>query len=66
MAAEVAAKKTIFEVSTAQVLFRSAVATSFSPYDVESDGQKFLVKCYGEPNLPLTLLVNWTAILKRH
>ena len=57
-----------FEAGTPQALF----TTSFkdvpgSPYDVSSDGQRFLLnRPIGEESSPpITLVQNWTALLKR-
>jgi hypothetical protein len=38
---------------------------AFSPYDVTSDGKKFVINTLAEQNTPLTLVVNWTANLKK-
>ena len=66
MAAQLEAKGDSVEVGTTQVLFRSAVGTSFAPYDVTSDGKKFVIMTtQREQNTPLTLLVNWTASLNK-
>jgi hypothetical protein len=38
----------------------------FSPYDVTSDGQRFLVRTPAEQaNRSLTVIINWTDLLKR-
>ena len=66
MAAEVDQKSGSIEVGTPQVLFRSVVATSpFAPYDVTPDGKKFILNTLSEENTPLTLMVNWTASLRK-
>jgi len=55
-----------FEVGAAQALFRSSsTASAFAPYDVTSDGAKFIINTQNERSNPLTLVVNWTANLKR-
>jgi Tol biopolymer transport system component len=37
----------------------------FSPYEVAPDGQRFLVRAAVQQSQPLTLIVNWPALLKR-
>jgi Tol biopolymer transport system component len=40
--------------------------SGFTPYDVTSDGQRFLVRTRGEQaSRSLTVIVNWTEMLKR-
>jgi hypothetical protein len=66
MAEEVEEKGNSIVVRTAQALFRSvAVASSFAPYDVTPDGKKFVINALSEGNTSLTLVVNWTANLKK-
>jgi eukaryotic-like serine/threonine-protein kinase len=65
MAAQVEEKGNSIEVRTPQPLFRSAVENSFAPYDVTADGKKFVINAISEQSSPLTLLVNWTANLKK-
>lgn len=65
MAALVDAKGNSIEVRTPQVLFRSAVGATGAPYDVTPDGKKFVINVISEQSSPLTLLVNWTANLKK-
>jgi Tol biopolymer transport system component len=66
MAAEVEGKRDSIEVRTPQILFRSAVATNpFAPYDVTPDGKKFIMNTLSEEYSPVTLMVNWTANLKK-
>jgi Tol biopolymer transport system component len=66
MAAPVAENGNSLEVGAAQVLFRaSTVVSAFAPYDVTADGTKFIINSQGELANPLTLLVNWTALLKK-
>jgi hypothetical protein len=48
-------------VRTAQALFRTVV----DPYDVMADGRKFAINSCGERNVPLTVLVNGMARLKK-
>ena len=66
MAAQVEEKGNSIELRTPQVLFRSGVeAPSGAPYDVTPDGKKFVINAINEQSSPLTLLVNWTANLKK-
>jgi len=66
MAAEVEERGNSIQVQAAQVLFRvGAAGLTFSPYDVTPDGKKFIINTLSEQNTPLTLVVNWTANLKR-
>jgi DNA-binding winged helix-turn-helix (wHTH) protein/Tol biopolymer transport system component len=67
MVAVVEAKGTGLEVRTRQLLFRSPLeAPTFTPYDVTSDGKKFVINVLVQQNVPLTMMVNWTANLKKH
>lgn len=45
----------------------SAVELPFGPYDVSRDGKKFLISSQSseEGNRPLSLVINWTADLKK-
>jgi Tol biopolymer transport system component/predicted Ser/Thr protein kinase len=54
------------EPSTPRELFPlPAVAAGFSPYDATPDGQRFLVRATpGQAAQPLTVIVNWPALLK--
>jgi len=65
MAAPVEEKGNTLEVKTAKALFRAAVETSFAPFDVTPDGRKFVVNTHSDENVPLTLVVNWTAGLEK-
>jgi Tol biopolymer transport system component len=69
LAAEVEEGGNAIEARPAQALFRAAVppvpAISFSPFDVTPDGKRFVVNTLSEQNTPLTLVVNWTANLKK-
>ena len=70
MAAEVAARNGTLEVGKVQQLFDvsgGGDVTQGNPYDVSSDGQKFLVLDRGAASAkrPLTLLQNWTAALRK-
>jgi serine/threonine protein kinase len=51
------------EVQTPRPLFRPIGADN--SYDVTSDGKKFVVAASTSPKTPLTLVVNWTARLKK-
>jgi Tol biopolymer transport system component len=43
-----------------------SVDTGWSPYDTASDGQRFLVRTTaGQAAPPLTVIVNWPALLKK-
>ncbi len=56
------------EPSDPRALFRlPAVDTGYSPYDVTSDGQRFLVRATPEhgASQPLTVIVNWPAVMKK-
>ena len=67
MAVEVNAKEFTLEIGNAQLLFEVHPATSpGTHYDVTGDGKRFLVDSSGEgSSAPITLVVNWTADLKR-
>jgi dipeptidyl aminopeptidase/acylaminoacyl peptidase len=55
------------EPSTPQELFSlPAEVTTWSPYQVAADGQRFLVRATPErePPRPLTVIVNWPALLQ--
>jgi hypothetical protein len=39
--------------------------TGYGPYEVAADGKRFLVRAALEPGQPLTLIVNWAALLKK-
>jgi hypothetical protein len=65
MAAEIDERGNSIKVRPAQALFRAAVSSSLSPYDVTPDGKKFVINTLSEQNTPLTLVVNWTANLKK-
>src|SRR5262249_16298328 len=52
------------ELQTAQPLFTAILAEFFSPYDVTPDGKKFVINTPNLQNVPLTLVVNWTAGLR--
>jgi dipeptidyl aminopeptidase/acylaminoacyl peptidase len=58
-----------FETGAAVSLFefRAGTDPTFAPYAVTADGQRFLINAVveTEPNAPLTVVVNWTAGVKR-
>jgi hypothetical protein len=64
MAVEVEGKGDRFEARKAQTLFRAPVEHLFT-YDVTPDGKRFVLSAQKaiNPNAPLTLVVNWTALL---
>jgi len=67
MAVEVTAKESSLEIGNAQLLFETRPATTpGTHYDVTHDGKRFLIDVAGEgSSAPITLVVNWTADLKR-
>jgi Tol biopolymer transport system component len=65
MAAEVNGKGNSFEMATPRPLFSAALGSGTPPYDVSSDGKRFLINTPGEgENPPLTLVTNWMARLQ--
>ena len=74
MAADVNGQSGSFSVGTVRALFDSQMRTigfagaNPSNYDVTADGQKFLVNVAEESGatVPITLMVNWTAELRRN
>ncbi|HVS82974.1 MAG TPA: protein kinase [Pyrinomonadaceae bacterium] len=67
MAVDVSAKELTLEIGNAQPLFDAHVATSpGTHYDVTRDAKRFLIDVSTEgSSVPITLVVNWTADLKR-
>jgi serine/threonine protein kinase/Tol biopolymer transport system component len=67
MAVTVNAKESSLELGNAQPLFDARPATTVGThYDVTRDGKRFLIDMAGEgSSAPITLVVNWTADLKR-
>ncbi|MBI4470974.1 MAG: protein kinase [Acidobacteria bacterium] len=65
MAVDVNRKGATLEIGTVRALFD--VPGSIFPYDVTADGQRFLVNTPVEQKVlsPITLVINWTADLKR-
>ena len=67
MAVTVNEKESSLEIGNAQPLFEARTAnTPGTHYDVTRDGKRFLIDLAGEgSSTPITLVVNWTADLKR-
>jgi Tol biopolymer transport system component len=67
MAAEVRASGSSFEIGTVRALFETRPYRSGgSVFDVTADGQRFIIEYAGEqPTAAITLVVNWTADLKK-
>ena len=67
MAAEVSIKDTTIEVGAVSPLAVPVNLNLLYPYDVSADGQRFLVAAPVEQKspAPLTLVQNWTALLKK-
>jgi dipeptidyl aminopeptidase/acylaminoacyl peptidase len=66
MVAALEDKGKVIEVLMRQVLFKSPLdAPSFAPYDVTPDGKKFVINLLNQQNVPLTLMLNWKANLKK-
>ncbi|HEX4947993.1 MAG TPA: hypothetical protein VFZ34_15080, partial [Blastocatellia bacterium] len=67
MAAEVNIKGSAIEVGAVRPLFDILPAQQGRDFDVTADGQRFLVNTLVEDkeSLPLTLVINWTADVKR-
>jgi hypothetical protein len=57
----VGAAVSLFEFRAGSITF------SFAPYAVTADGQRFLINAVvdAEPNVPLTVVFNWSAELRR-
>jgi Tol biopolymer transport system component/predicted Ser/Thr protein kinase len=59
---------TVFEAGAPKALFATALKNAPGPpYDVSSDGQRILLNrpIHEESSPPITLVQNWTALLKR-
>ena len=66
MATEIAARNGTLEVGRVQKLFDGIVTSRGVTYDVSADGQKVLVVDDSDVSArPLTLVQNWTALLKK-
>ena len=62
LAAELKGKGNGFEAQKEQALFKYPVG--FGLYDVAPDGKRFVTsRAVANPNTPLTLVQNWTALL---
>jgi eukaryotic-like serine/threonine-protein kinase len=66
-AVEVTARDATVEIGIAQALFETRMFLSpGTHYDVTRDGKRFLIDVAGEgSSVPIMLMVNWTAELKR-
>ena len=65
MAAEVSLKGASLEVNAVRPLNIPIVTGRVYLYDVLSDGQRFLAAAaFDQKSAPLTLVENWTALLK--
>jgi Tol biopolymer transport system component len=68
MAAEVNGQGATLEVGAVRQLFEIRRGGPGYVYDVTADGQRFLVNTaveQKEPSAPITLVINWTADLKK-
>ncbi len=67
MAAEVNIKGSALEIGAVKALFETLPAQQGRDFDVMADGQRFLVNTLVKDleSSPVTLVVNWTADLKR-
>jgi Tol biopolymer transport system component len=70
MAAAVNGQNSAFEVGAVRALFDTRAPSTINPrsaYDVSPDGRRFLVNTLadGDAAAPITLVVNWRALLKR-
>ncbi len=73
MTASVNGESTAFQVGAVQTLFQtrprlSTALFGIDPYDVSADGQRFLVNTLMQDttsSAPITIVVNWTAGLKK-
>ena len=66
MSADVNAKDSTLEIGNPQPLFETHPSGGGMHYDVTRDGKRFLIATAGEGgSAPLTLVVNWTADLKK-
>jgi len=66
MAAEVEANGSRFRVGTIYTLFETRAYGVIDRYDVTADGQRFVIPYdAGQPTAGITLVVNWTAELKK-
>ena len=70
MVASVTSDRTRFQPETAKEVFRAPVGFNGSAYEVSSNGERFLL--YSDASAtettadsPLTVVVNWRALLRR-
>jgi len=65
MGVEVKLKADLVETSATRELFVLPVVDMVPcPYEAAPDGQRFLVRASVQRSEPLTLIVNWPALLK--
>jgi len=62
MAVDVKVGGKVFDSGIPKLLFETRVVQNF---DVTRDGQKFLIGLPVEQDSPMTVVLNWTADLKR-
>jgi hypothetical protein len=60
----------MFKPGIPKALFQAPIAGGASArhvirYDVTSDGKKFLINAAAEGPSPITVVLNWTALLKK-
>ena len=68
MAAAVSGKGSSFEIGAVKPLFEARPQTGQRyPYAVSADGQRFLINALPEQaaSAPITVVLNWTAGLKK-
>jgi Tol biopolymer transport system component len=66
MAADVKASGTSFDVGALHTLFETRPYSGLGSFDATADGQRFVVISEsGQPTAAITLVVNWTADLKK-
>ena len=66
MEADVNGEGSTFRVSAARALFTTRTNRVVGyQYDVASDGQRLLINTLVEESAPITIVVNWTAQLKK-
>ena len=70
MASSVKTGGSEFQFETPKPFFKTQMlaleGATYHEYDVSLDGQRFLIGTrIGEPNAPPTVILNWTALLKK-
>lgn len=68
MVVEISEQGTSLALGKVTPLFQvNSIVAARRPYDVTADGKKFVVISSGAPQAvpPLTLVTNWTALLKK-